>query len=61
MDGSQLKRIRDKLDWTQVEMAEEVGVTETTLARWERGEVSISEPIGRLIRRILIEQTAKRR
>ena len=52
MDGKQLRKIRGKLHWTQVKLAKEVGVTVTTLARWERDEVSISEPISRFIKMI---------
>ncbi len=52
MDGKQLRKIRDKLHWTQVKLAKEIGVTVTTLARWERDEVGISEPISRFIKLI---------
>ncbi len=52
MDGKQLRKIRNKLHWTQVKLAKEIGVTVTTLARWERNEVSISEPISRFIKMI---------
>ncbi len=61
MDGNQLNGIRERLGWTQAKLAKEVGVTVTTLARWERDEVPISEPAARLVRRILAEQKAKRR
>jgi transcriptional regulator with XRE-family HTH domain len=49
MTGSQLKKIRGQLGLTQAEMAERVGVTPNTVARWERGEIVIREPIARLI------------
>ncbi len=52
MDGKQLRKIRDKLHWTQVKLAKEIGVNVTTLARWERDEVGISEPISRFIKMI---------
>jgi len=53
MEGDELRRIRTRrLKWTQVKLAKEVGVTVTTLARWERNEVSISEPISRFIKMI---------
>ena len=55
MGGEELYKIRKKLDWTQAELAEKVGVTMTTLARWERNEVGISEPAARLIK-ILAQQ-----
>jgi DNA-binding transcriptional regulator YiaG len=38
-------------------MAERIGVKSNTVARWERGELSISEPVAKLIR--LIERIEK--
>ncbi len=49
MTGKQLRKIRDRLKWTQVQLAEAVGVTSNTVARWERGEVPIREPMAKLI------------
>jgi transcriptional regulator with XRE-family HTH domain len=49
MTGKQLKKIRGQLGLTQAEMAERVGVAPNTVARWERGEIVIREPIARLI------------
>ena len=34
-------------------MAERLGVTSTSVARWERGERAISEPVARLITLLL--------
>jgi len=42
--------MRTKCGLTQRGLAELVGVAANTVARWERGEVSISEPVARLIR-----------
>lgn len=61
MHGKQLRSIRKRLDWTQAEMAKAVGVASNTVARWERDEMSISEPMARLIRTILAQEKAKRR
>ena len=36
--------------WTQSQLAEAVGVTWNTIARWERGEIPIRESMARLIR-----------
>ena len=36
MKGKELRAIRDKLDWTQVQMAMALEVTPNTVARWER-------------------------
>ena len=49
MEGKELKQIRQRLGLTQVELAEQLGVTANTVARWERDEVSIREPLARLI------------
>ena len=50
MTGSELRRIRKRLGLTQVQLAERLGVTGNTVARQERGEVRITEPVARLIR-----------
>ncbi len=60
MSGKELLKIRERLKWTQEQLAEAVGVTWNTIARWERDEVGIGEPAARLIRRILAEQRVKR-
>ncbi len=60
MSGKELLKIRERLKWTQAQLAEAVGVTWNTIARWERDEVGIGEPAARLVRRILAEQRVKR-
>jgi len=60
MSGKELLKIRERLKWTQAQLAEAVGVTWNTIARWERDEVGIGEPAARLVRRILAEQKVKR-
>lgn len=37
-------------------LAEAIGVTSNTVARWERGEMAISEPAARLLKKIAAEQ-----
>lgn len=60
MNGKQLITIRTKgLMWTQAQLAETVGVSGNTIARWERDEMTISEPAARLILRIHAEQKPK--
>ncbi len=61
MSGEELLKIRKRLKWTQAQLAASVGVTWNSVARWERGELGISEPAARLIRRILAEEKPKRR
>ena len=47
-----MRRLRRRLGWTQVELAAALGVTSNSVARWERGEVTIRPPIARLLERI---------
>ena len=49
MTGSELRRIRTRLGLTQAAMAARLGVSGNTVARWERDEVRITEPVARLI------------
>lgn len=46
----EFKTHRDKLGLTQAALAMLLGVASNTVARWERGERPISEPIARLVR-----------
>ena len=60
MRGKELQKIRTRLKWTQVELAEAVGIASNTLARYERDEISIPEPTARLIKTIAADaRTAK--
>ena len=52
-----MRTIRKRLGLTQAELAKQIGVTGNTLARWERDELPIREPIVRLIHTL---QTGKR-
>ena len=52
MQGKELRAIRHRLKLTQTQFAELVGVTPNTVARWERGEMTMREPAARLIQRI---------
>ena len=46
---------------TQAQLAHEIGVTRTTVARWEMGLVSVSEPMAKLIRIIAAKHKPKKR
>lgn len=41
MNGKNLKAKRNELDFTQEQLATELGVTANTVARWERDEMKI--------------------
>jgi transcriptional regulator with XRE-family HTH domain len=45
-----MRRLRRAMGLTQVELAERVGVASNSIARQERGEMGIREPLARLIR-----------
>ena len=49
MTGKELRGIRKRLDWTQKQLAEAVGIAPNALAMQERGEIGISEPVSRLV------------
>jgi DNA-binding transcriptional regulator YiaG len=50
MTGDKLRRLRrDRLKMSQVKLAERLGTTVTTVARWERGERGISEIVVRFV------------
>jgi transcriptional regulator with XRE-family HTH domain len=50
MGGEELRRLRHRARLTQAQLAERVGVTPNSVARWERNEVPIRAPMARLIR-----------
>ena len=49
MTGAALRRQRKVLGLTQKELAQAVGMTSTSIARYERNEVGIPEPVARLV------------
>lgn len=58
MTAAELKAIRKKLGLTQAALAQLVGVTTNTIARQERGEMGIGEPLARLLK-LLAEQRSR--
>jgi len=60
MKGRDLRKIREKLGWTQVEMAKAIRVTPNTVARWERGERSLTDSRALMIRMIFDQEKRKR-
>jgi DNA-binding transcriptional regulator YiaG len=53
MRGAECRRIRRSLGLTQVKFAKRLGVTGNTVARWERDEMAIREPMAKLIRLLM--------
>ncbi|WP_425163852.1 helix-turn-helix domain-containing protein [Candidatus Binatus sp.] len=59
MNAKELKRCREKLGLSQVELAKKVGVHPMTVSRWQRGMVPVPEPAARLL--ALLVSTQSRR
>jgi DNA-binding XRE family transcriptional regulator len=59
MRGSELRQHRRRLGLTQKAMAERLGLHWNSVARMERDEMTISEPVARLVR--LLARLAPRR
>lgn len=54
--GEEIQARREKYGFTQVQLAERVGVHQTTVSQWERGEVSPSPKAqARLVRELGID------
>lgn len=58
MKGVALKKRRQALGMTQAELARALGVAPNTVARYERDESGIPEPVARLV--MLIQPKQKR-
>lgn len=50
MTGAHIKELRKALSYTQARLAEEVGVTPNTIARYERDEFKPSPPVLKLLK-----------
>ena len=61
MDRAEFKAIRERLGWTQTEIAERLGVTRDAIAKWEAGVRGISEPVAIALRAIASEARKKKR
>jgi predicted transcriptional regulator len=60
MTRTELRKRRKHLGLTQKQMADRVGVHWNSLARMERGEMTISEPVARLVRFLVVHPELKR-
>jgi len=63
VDGTELRGLRRRLELTQADFAAQVGVHANTLARYERDEIMIPEPVARLARMLAgkAEKKARRK
>ena len=59
MTGRQLRALRVKAGLTQQQLAELAGTTRNTIARQERGESTIREPMSRLYRMVILAARAR--
>lgn len=46
--GARIRTRRQALGWTQVELADRVGVSESTVIRWEKGKMPPTRHRGRI-------------
>jgi len=56
MTSTQIKELRKSLGYTQARLAEEVGLTPNTIARYERDELKPSPPVLKLLRLLELSQ-----
>jgi putative transcriptional regulator len=56
MTGAQIKELRKSMGYTQARLAEEVGLTPNTIARYERDELKPSPPVLKLLRLLELSQ-----
>ena len=61
MTGKELKAIRDKLDWTQAELAEELGISTTWLGQMERDTKPITRITEYAVRWVAFQEGHSRR
>jgi putative transcriptional regulator len=52
MTGAEIRELRKTLGYTQARLAEEIGVTPNTIARYEREELRPSPPVLKLLKLI---------
>jgi DNA-binding transcriptional regulator YiaG len=56
--GQEVRFLRKFLEMTQAELASELGVTDQTVARYEKGESSFDGPVDMLLRLLVIGKIA---
>jgi putative transcriptional regulator len=58
--GEEIKELRKLLGYTQAKLAEEVGVTPNTVARYERDEFRPSSPVQKLLKMLQLRETDRK-
>lgn len=61
MTADELRSIRAQLGLTQAELADRIGTTRNSVARWENERVPIREPIARLVEMLARSEKGRRR
>lgn len=61
MTPAELKTRRAKLGLSQQKLADTLGVSRNTVARWEMGSVPITEPAARLLKTLRGKKPSPRR
>jgi len=60
MTGEQIKELRKLLGYTQAKLAEEIGVTSNTVARYERDEFKPSSPVQKILKMLQAHMTNRK-
>lgn len=60
MTGEEIRELRKILDYTQAKLAEEIGVTPNTVARYERDEFKPSPPVVKLLKMLGMRATNRK-
>lgn len=65
MSPQEIKEIRQRCTWSQERLARELGLSYSTISRWERGESTPSPAterlLGELVRSVLPKPKSRRR
>ena len=59
MNPIEFRTLRKEIGLTQAQLSEALGVRANTVARWERGELRIGEPVARLLKLLASNREAR--